>query len=46
MLSWCSELNCVGPEIGYTNEPPRGKINNVISEQVQHKPVREDTEAG
>ena len=27
-------------------EPPRGKTNNVDSEQVQHKPVCTSTEAG
>ena len=28
------------------NEPPRGKTNNVISEQVRHKPTYTVTEAG
>ena len=28
------------------NEPPRGKTNNVVSEQVRHKPVCTVTEAG
>ena len=25
--------------INFANEPPRGKTNNVVSEQVQHKPT-------
>ena len=29
-----------------TIEPPRGKTNNVISEQVRHKPVCAATESG
>ena len=29
-----------------TNEPPRGKTNNVVSEQVRHKPGCTATEAG
>ena len=28
------------------NEPPREKTNNVVSEQVRHKPVDAITEAG
>ena len=28
----------------YTYEPPRGKTNNVVSEQVQHKPTCTSTE--
>ena len=28
------------------NEPPRGKTNNVVSEQVRHKPTCTSTEAG
>ena len=28
------------------NEPPRGKTNNVVSEQVRHKPICTSTEAG
>ena len=28
----------------YTNEPPRGKTNNVVSEQVRHKPTYTSTE--
>ena len=27
-------------------EPPRGKTNNVVSEQVRHKPAGTVTEAG
>ena len=27
-------------------EPPRGKTNNVVSEQVRHKPAYTATEAG
>ena len=27
-----------------TNEPPRGKTNNVVSEQVRHKPTCTSTE--
>ena len=27
-------------------EPPRGKTNNVVSEQVRHKPACTSTEAG
>ena len=27
-------------------EPPRGKTNNVVFEQVRHKPVRTSTEDG
>ena len=27
-----------------TNEPPRGKTNNVVSEQVRHKPACKSTE--
>ena len=27
-------------------EPPRGKTNNVVSEQVRHKPACTATEAG
>ena len=27
-------------------EPPRGKSNNVVSEQVRHKPTCTSTEAG
>ena len=30
----------------FTFEPPRGKTNNVVSEQVQHKPACTATEAG
>ena len=29
-----------------TFEPPRGKTNNVVSEQVRHKPACTVTEAG
>ena len=29
-----------------SNEPPRGKINNVVSEQVRHKSGCTVTEAG
>ena len=29
-----------------TFEPPRGKTNNVVSEQVRHKPTCTSTEAG
>ena len=29
-----------------TYEPPRGKTNNVVSEQVRHKPTCTSTEAG
>ena len=28
----------------YINEPPRGKTNNVVSEQVRHKPACTATE--
>ena len=28
----------------FTNEPPRGKTNNVVSEQVRHKPACTVTE--
>ena len=28
----------------YINEPPRGKTNNVVSEQVRHKPTCTSTE--
>ena len=28
----------------YINEPPRGKTNNVVSEQVRHKPACTSTE--
>ena len=31
-------------KIHYINEPPRGKINNVVSEQVLHKPTCTSTE--
>ena len=30
----------------YINEPPRGKTNNVVSDQVRHKPACTVTEAG
>ena len=30
----------------HNNEPPRGKTNNVVSEQVRHKPTCTSTEAG
>ena len=30
----------------YINEPPRGKTNNVVSDQVQHKPACTVTEDG
>ena len=29
-----------------SNEPPLGKTNNVVSEQVRHKPACTATEAG
>ena len=29
---------------GIHNEPPRGKTNNVVSEQVRHKPACTSTE--
>ena len=31
-------------EVGSLNEPPRGKTNNVVSEQVRHKPTCTVTE--
>ena len=34
-------MNAVYPQI---SEPPRGKTNNVVSEQVRHKPTRTSTE--
>ena len=42
-------LHCSGPgesviEINKTFEPPRGKTNNVVSEQVRHKPACTSTE--
>ena len=37
----------VGTEVlGVRNEPPRWKTNNVVSEQVRHKPGCTVTEAG
>ena len=30
----------------FLNEPPRGKANNVVFEQVRHKPACTSTEAG
>ena len=30
--------------VSVTNEPPRGKTNNVVSEQVRHKPTCTSTE--
>ena len=37
------ELMAVGL-LFHNNEPPRGKTNNVVSEQVRHKPTRTVTE--
>ena len=34
------------PTTQRTSEPPRGKTNNVVSEQVRHKPACTVTEAG
>ena len=46
-------MNCEGVECnvlfmlpGNINEPPGGKTNNVVSEQVRHKPVCAVTETG
>ena len=33
-------------EVGLMFEPSRGKTNNVVSEQVRHKPTCTSTEAG
>ena len=33
-------------ELSLINESPRGKTNNVVSEQVRHKPACTATEAG
>ena len=32
------------PKVALLNEPPRGKTNNVVSEQVRHKPACTSTE--
>ena len=43
-----SELGCFTRSciklLEYVNEPPRGKTNNVVSEQVRHKPACTSTE--
>ena len=37
---------CTHPREHTTNEPSRGKTNNVVSDQVRHKPACTATEAG